>query len=102
MEAGINFFPDVRPEERPADIYFDECLRIVSQADEMGFHHVRIVEHYFHRYGGDSPNPNVFLCAAAQPSPRLELITRARPPALHHPPKLAGELWMFSRISQGT
>ena len=34
MEAGINFFPDVTPQERPADIYFDECLRMVSQADE--------------------------------------------------------------------
>src|SRR5204862_7837296 len=73
MEAGINFFPDVTPQERPADIYFDECLRMVAQADELGFHHVRIVEHYFHRYGGYSPNPIVFLSAAAQRSRRLKL-----------------------------
>ena len=91
MEAGINFFPDVTPQERPADIYFDECLRMVAQADELGFHHVRIVEHYFHRYGGYSPNPIVFLSAAAQRSRRIKLITGAVLPAFNHPLKLAGE-----------
>src|SRR5438876_12048545 len=39
MEVGINFFPDVRPEEKAADVYFDECLRLAAQADELGFHH---------------------------------------------------------------
>jgi alkanesulfonate monooxygenase SsuD/methylene tetrahydromethanopterin reductase-like flavin-dependent oxidoreductase (luciferase family) len=101
MEAGINFFPDVTPQERPADIYFDECLRIVSQADELGFHHVRIVEHYFHRYGGYSPNPIVFLSAAAQRSRRLRLITGAVLPAFNHPLKLAGEIGMLDAISKG-
>src|SRR4030095_9079318 len=89
MEAGINFFPDVTPEERPADLYFDECLRMVSQADEMGFHHVRIVEHYFHRYGGYSPNPIVFLSAAAQRTKSLRLGTRAGLPGFKKPLKLA-------------
>src|ERR1051325_5565445 len=101
MEAAINFFPDVTPQERPADLYFDECLRMVSQADEMGFHHVRIVEHYFHRYGGYSPNPIVFLSAAAQRSRRLKLITGAVLPAFNHPLKLAGEIGMLDGISKG-
>ena len=101
MEAGINFFPDVTPQERPAELYFDECLRMVSQADEMGFHHVRIVEHYFHRYGGYSPNPIVFLSAAAQRSRRLKLITGAVLPAFNHPLKLAGEIGMLDAISKG-
>ena len=101
MEAGINFFPDVTPQERPADIYFDECLRMVAQADELGFHHVRIVEHYFHRYGGYSPNPIVFLSAAAQRSRRIKLITGAVLPAFNHPLKLAGEIGMLDAISKG-
>ena len=101
MEAGINFFPDVTPEERPADVYFDESLRMVAQADELGFHHVRIVEHYFHRYGGYSPNPIVFLSAAAQRSRRLRLITGAVLPAFNHPLKLAGEIGMLDAISKG-
>ena len=101
MEAGLNSFPDVTPEERPADVYFEECLRMVSQADELGFHHVRIVEHYFHRYGGYSPNPIVFLSAAAQRSRRLKLITGAVLPAFNHPLKLAGEIGMLDAISNG-
>src|SRR5436189_2622755 len=101
MEVGVNFFPDVRPEEKPADVYFDESLRLVAQADELGFHHVRIVEHYFHRYGGYSPNPIVFLSAAAQRSRRLKLITGAVLPAFNHPLKLAGEIGMLDAVSQG-
>jgi alkanesulfonate monooxygenase SsuD/methylene tetrahydromethanopterin reductase-like flavin-dependent oxidoreductase (luciferase family) len=101
MQIGLNFFPDVTPEEKPADIYFDECLRLVEQADELGFHHVRIVEHYFHRYGGYSPNPIAFLTAASQRSRRVRLITGAVLPAFNHPLKLAGEVGMLDAISKG-
>src|ERR1051325_11122817 len=101
MEVGINFFPDVTPEEKPADEYFDECLRLVEQADELGFHHIRIVEHYFHRYGGYSPNPIAFLSAASQRSRRIKLITGAVLPAFNHPLKLAGEIGMLDAISKG-
>jgi alkanesulfonate monooxygenase SsuD/methylene tetrahydromethanopterin reductase-like flavin-dependent oxidoreductase (luciferase family) len=101
MESGINFFPDVTPEEKPADVYFDECLRMVALAEELGFHHIRIVEHYFNRYGGYSPNPIVFLSAAAQRSGRLKLITGAVLPAFNHPLKLAGEIGMLDAISKG-
>src|ERR1041384_7862286 len=101
MEVGINFFPDVRPEEKSADVYFDECLQLVAQADALGFLHVRIVEHYFERYGGYSPNPITFLSAASQRSRRLRLITGAVLPAFNHPLKLAGEIGMLDAISKG-
>jgi alkanesulfonate monooxygenase SsuD/methylene tetrahydromethanopterin reductase-like flavin-dependent oxidoreductase (luciferase family) len=101
MEVGINFFPDVRPEEKAADVYFDECLRLTAQADDLGFHHVRIVEHYFERYGGYSPNPITFLSAASQRSRRIKLITGAVLPAFNHPLKLAGEIGMLDAISKG-
>src|ERR1043166_2921309 len=101
MEVGVNFFPDVRPEEKPADVYFDESLRLVAQADELGFHHVRIVEHYFERYGGDSPHPITFLSAASQRSRRIKLITGAVLPAFNHPLKLAGQIGMVDAISKG-
>jgi len=48
MEFGMSFFPDVRPEQKPAAQYFDEALRLVSHCDIYGYTHVRIVEHYFH------------------------------------------------------
>lgn len=101
MEVGLNFFPDVSPECKGADRYFAECLELVETADRLGFHHVRIVEHYFHPYGGYSPNPIVFLSAAAQRSERLQLITGAVLPAFNHPLKLAGEIGMLDALSGG-
>ena len=101
IEVGINFFPDVDHRDKPADRYFADCLELVGLADDLGYHHVRIVEHYFHQYGGYSPNPLVFLSAAAARSSRLRLITGAVLPAFNHPLKLAGEIGMLDGISGG-
>ena len=101
MEVGINFFPDVTAEEKPGDVYFDECLQLAHDADRLGYHHVRVVEHYFERYGGYSPNPIVFLTAVSQRTHRVRLITGAVLPAFNHPLKLAGELGMLDAISHG-
>ena len=65
MRFGIQFFPDVGPDEKSAESYWREALYLVSLCDELGFDNVRTVEHYFHPYGGYSPNPIVFLAAAA-------------------------------------
>jgi alkanesulfonate monooxygenase SsuD/methylene tetrahydromethanopterin reductase-like flavin-dependent oxidoreductase (luciferase family) len=101
MQFGVQFFPDVRPEERSADQYFREALDLSEEADRLGFSHIRIVEHYFHYYGGYSPNPIVFLAAAAQRTRRARLVTGAVLPAFNHPLKLAGELAMLDAISGG-
>jgi len=101
MDVGINFFPDVRPEQKSAAGYFRECLDLVERADVLGYHHIRIVEHYCHHYGGYSPSPIVFLSAAAQRSRRLRLITGAVLPVFNHPLKLAGEIGMLDAISGG-
>jgi alkanesulfonate monooxygenase SsuD/methylene tetrahydromethanopterin reductase-like flavin-dependent oxidoreductase (luciferase family) len=101
MQFGVQFFPDVRPEERSAEQYFREALDIAEEADRLGYAHVRIVEHYFHYYGGYSPNPIVFLAAAAQRTKRARLVTGAVLPAFNHPLKLAGEIAMLDAISGG-
>ncbi|MFD0884364.1 LLM class flavin-dependent oxidoreductase [Streptosporangium algeriense] len=101
IEVGINFFPDVNYHDKSAERYFAECLDLVELADRLDYHHVRIVEHYFHRYGGYSPNPIVFLSAAAMRSRRLRLITGAVLPAFNHPLKLAGEIGMLDAVSAG-
>src|ERR1051326_2790950 len=66
VEFGIQFFPDVGPDETPAQQYWNESLRLAEIGDSLGFGHVRTVEHYFHPYGGYSTNPIVFLAAASQ------------------------------------
>src|SRR5213075_2782391 len=101
MQFGVQFFPDVRPEEKSAETYFQEALDLAEEADELGFSHIRIVEHYFHYYGGYSPNPIVFLAAAAQRTRRARLVTGAVLPAFNHPLKLAGEIAMLDALSRG-
>ena len=102
MEFGVQFFPDVRPQEKSGAAYFSDALALAEEeADGLGFTHIRIVEHYFHHYGGYSPNPIVFLAAAAQRTRHARLVTGAVLPAFNHPLKLAGEIGMLDAISGG-
>ncbi len=101
MEFGIQFFPNVSPEQKSGAQYFNEALHLVSLCDELGYTNVRIVEHYFHPYGGYSPNPLLFLSAASQKTQKARLITGAVLPVFNHPLKLAGEIGMLDAISNG-
>ncbi len=101
MQAGIQFFPDIGPDVMSARDYWRRALSLVALCDRYGYSHVRTVEHYFHPYGGYSPNPVVFLAAAAQVTKRARLVTGAVLPAFNHPLKLAGELAMLDALSDG-
>jgi alkanesulfonate monooxygenase SsuD/methylene tetrahydromethanopterin reductase-like flavin-dependent oxidoreductase (luciferase family) len=101
MKFGLQFFPDVGPATKSGERYFAESLHLVSLCDELGFTHVRTVEHYFHEYGGYSPNPIVFLTAAAARTKLARLVTGAVLPVFNHPLKLAGEIGMLDAISGG-
>jgi alkanesulfonate monooxygenase SsuD/methylene tetrahydromethanopterin reductase-like flavin-dependent oxidoreductase (luciferase family) len=101
MQFGVQFFPDVKPELKSGADYFREALALAAEADRLGFAHIRIVEHHFHYYGGYSPNPLLFLAAAAQRTSRARLVTGAVLPVFNHPLKLAGEIGMLDAISGG-
>ena len=101
MEFGIQFFPSVGPEQVSADRYWADALALTQIAEQLGFTSVRTVEHYFHPYGGYSPNPLVFLSAAAAVTRSMRLITGAVLPVFAHPLKLAGEIGMVDAISGG-
>jgi alkanesulfonate monooxygenase SsuD/methylene tetrahydromethanopterin reductase-like flavin-dependent oxidoreductase (luciferase family) len=101
VQFGLNFFPCVGPAQKPADRYFREAMHLCSLADELGYTHIRQVEHYFHPYGGYSPNPLIFLTAAAMVTKKAQLITGAVLPAFNRPLKLAGEIGMLDGISNG-
>jgi alkanesulfonate monooxygenase SsuD/methylene tetrahydromethanopterin reductase-like flavin-dependent oxidoreductase (luciferase family) len=101
MRVGIQFFPDVGPDVKSARDYWREALRLVGLLDQYGYHHVRTVEHYFLPYGGYSPNPIVFLSAAAQVTHRARLVTGAVLPIFNNPLKLAGEIGMLDALSDG-
>jgi alkanesulfonate monooxygenase SsuD/methylene tetrahydromethanopterin reductase-like flavin-dependent oxidoreductase (luciferase family) len=101
VQVGIQFFPDIGPEVKSARDYWQEALRLVALVDRYGYHHVRTVEHYFLPYGGYSPNPVVFLAAAAQVSRHARMVTGAVLPAFNNPLKLAGELAMLDALCDG-
>ena len=85
MEFGLQFFPDVGPEEKSSQQYWNECLDLVSICDTTGFTQVRTVEHYFEPYGGYSPAPHIFLSAASQRSQNARFLTGAVLPIFNPP-----------------
>jgi alkanesulfonate monooxygenase SsuD/methylene tetrahydromethanopterin reductase-like flavin-dependent oxidoreductase (luciferase family) len=101
VQVGIQFFPDIGPDVRSARDYWHQALSLVALCDRYGYSHVRTVEHYFHPYGGYSPNPVVFLAAAAQVTKQARLVTGAVLPAFNNPLKLAGELAMLDALCDG-
>ena len=101
MEFGLQFFPDVGPEEKSAQQYWNECLDLVNPCDELGYTQVRTVEHYFEPYGGYSPSPHVFLTAASQLTSKARLLTGAILPVFNHPLKMAGEIGTLDAVSNG-
>lgn len=101
MKVGIQFFPDIGPETQSGRDYWQNALKLVGLVDRYGYAHVRTVEHYFLPYGGYSPNPIVFLAAAAQITKHARLITGAVLPAFNNPMKIAGELAMLDALCDG-
>ncbi|MDA0238537.1 MAG: LLM class flavin-dependent oxidoreductase [Proteobacteria bacterium] len=101
MEFGLQFFPTVGPSEMSGQSYFEDCLELVALCDELGYRHVRTVEHYFHEYGGYSPNPLIFLTAAAARTKLARLITGAILPVFNHPLKIASEIAMVDALTGG-
>ena len=101
MEFGIQFFPDLGPEEKSGEAYWSDALALCDLCDELGYGHIRTVEHYFNPYGGYSPNPLLFLTAASQRSKKTRLVTGAVLPVFNNPLKLAGEIGMLDAISNG-
>ncbi|MFE4590153.1 LLM class flavin-dependent oxidoreductase [Streptomyces laurentii] len=101
MRIGLNFLPTLAPHEVPAAEYYADCLDLCAAADRLGFSHVKAVEHYFHPWGGYSPDPVVFLSAVAARTSRVRLVTGACVPAFSHPVKLAASLAMLDNLSGG-
>jgi alkanesulfonate monooxygenase SsuD/methylene tetrahydromethanopterin reductase-like flavin-dependent oxidoreductase (luciferase family) len=101
MRCGLNFFPSCQPGYKSGQVYFQEALDLCTLADGLNYATVKIVEHYFRAYGGYSPNPMIFLAAAAQRTRHIRLVTGAVIPAFHHPLQLAAELAMLDCLSGG-
>ncbi|MBU8861577.1 MULTISPECIES: LLM class flavin-dependent oxidoreductase [unclassified Micromonospora] len=101
MQFGVGFFPVLDPAQKSASQWYDESLRLAVRAEELGYEHVQVVEHYFTAYGGYSPDPVTFLTAVAARTRRIRVTTGAVVPAFTHPVQLAGKLAMLDNLSHG-
>ncbi|MGW3669010.1 LLM class flavin-dependent oxidoreductase [Streptomyces sp. NPDC005141] len=101
MEFGVNFFPAVDPARKSASTYYDESLQLVELAEELGFAHVRAGEHYGSAYGGYSPDPVVFLTAAAAQTRRIRLVSGVAVSPFAHPVQIAARLALLDNLSHG-
>jgi alkanesulfonate monooxygenase SsuD/methylene tetrahydromethanopterin reductase-like flavin-dependent oxidoreductase (luciferase family) len=101
MEFGITLFPDVSPEEKSGVEYFRESFDIVERAEQLGYTHVRSIEHHFTEYGGYSPSSTMMLAGLSGRTKTMKLITGAVIPAFNNPLKIAGELGMLDAMSNG-
>src|SRR5262249_58605906 len=92
MEFGVQFFPSVGPARKSPAQYWHDALELTRLAEALGYGHARTVEHYFHSYGGYSPDPLVFLSPAPALTRQNPFITGARPPRFNNPPKLSPQI----------
>lgn len=101
MKFGVNLFPTMGPADQAPVDYYDRSLEIARHAEQLGYHHLKTVEHYFFDYGGYSPDPATFLAAVAASTSTIRLVTGAVVPAFDHPIKLAARLALLDNISHG-
>ncbi|PHQ52437.1 hypothetical protein BLA24_06535 [Streptomyces cinnamoneus] len=101
MQFGISLLPDVEPETRSPVDYYRDVLAMSRLAEELGYSHVKMTEHYLMGYGGYCPSPLNFLSAVAAQTSRIRLFTGCILPVFHHPVKLASYTAMVDAISDG-
>jgi len=98
---GLNFISSVPLDHTTSKQWFSDALVLVRVAEEVGWSHVKTVEHYLYDWGGACPNPCILLAAAAAITTRIRLTTGAVLPAFRHPVQLASELAMLDQLSGG-
>jgi len=101
MRFGVSFLPDVDPGVRSPVDYFRDLIRLSVQAEALGFHYVKMTEHYLGDYGGYCPSPMMFLSAIAAATQDIKLMTGGILPVFHHPIQIASHAGMLDALSDG-
>ena len=95
MEFGLQFFPVVGPEDKPADQYWAECLHLTELADQLGYtcSDSRASLSKVRRL---LSSPHIFLTAASMKTKKMRLVSGAvQPVFFNNPLKIAGEIGML-------
>lgn len=102
MKFSLLYLPafDAAVHHDSATLY-QQIFEQVELAETLGFHGVWAAEHHFTPYGGDIPNPILFLAALAQRTKRMRLGTAGVALPLNRPINTAEQLAMVDAMSGG-
>ena len=98
MKFGI--FDHLDRRDQPLGQFYEERLRLVAAADEIGIAGYHTAEHHWNPVGM-APAPGVFLSAVAQRTERIRLGPMGYALAFHNPLILAEEICMLDHLSDG-
>ena len=89
-----------RPRDVPLDQAYEERLRLLNRADELGYYAYHLAEHHQSPLCM-APSQNVFLAAAARGTRRIKLGTLVHLLPMYHPLRFIEEICMLDNLSQG-
>lgn len=102
MKFGLFYLPsfDAAVHVDSATLY-QQIFEQVELGEALGLSSVWVSEHHFCTYGGDIPNPPLFLAALAQRTTTMRLGTAGVALPLNHPLNSAEQLAMVDAMSGG-
>jgi natural product biosynthesis luciferase-like monooxygenase protein len=102
MKFGLYYLPafDAAVHKDAATLY-EQIIEQVVLGEELGFESTWISEHHFSSYGGDIPNPPLFMMALAQRTKRMRLGSAGVALPINRPLNTAEQLAMVDVASGG-
>jgi len=102
MKFGLYYLPAFDPAVHvDAATLYEQIIEQVVLGDELGFESAWISEHHFSDYGGDIPNPPLFMMALAQRTSRIRLGSAGVALPINRPLNTAEQLAMVDVASGG-
>lgn len=100
LRFGLYAELQTAPDQAHAE-YYDNFLRQLEHADQVGFDVYSIIEHHFFPRFSISANPLAMICAAAQRTRRLRFRVALHTLPLANPMRLAGEIAAADILTHG-
>jgi natural product biosynthesis luciferase-like monooxygenase protein len=102
MKFGLYYLPSFdAATHTDARTLYAQIFEQVELGEALGFDSVWCAEHHFSPYGGDIPNPSLFLAALAQRTTRIRLGTGGVALPINRPLNTAEQLAMVDNMCGG-
>ena len=89
------------PDGKSHKVVYDEIIRQMVHADQVGFDAYSTIEHHFFQNFGISANPLALFSAVAQKTERIRFRTALHTLPFHNPLRLAGEIAVADILTGG-